>query len=849
MLKSVIFSLFITLFLAANSLAQTDSSLSKLSGTVIDENSTPLQGISVNFDGESGNTKRISGSDGKFALELTPGTYTITVEDAKYLYYEITDFVLTAGESRDINITLLSKTEYTTEEIEVEGDFRQAQDDLRTSLINLSPKTIKVLPGAVEDVLRSLQSLPGVTAPNDFTSQMIIRGSGPDQNLIIMDDVEIFNPYRLYGLVSMFNPETLSDINLITGGFPAMYGDRLSAVLDVSNREGSTERDFTFVSNVNIANANLVMEGKTPFNIPGSWIVSTRRTYYDLIIGPFAKSAGLITEDSSFPAFQDLQMRLTLGPFKKHKFFLNGIFSREGVDIISGDERETPDSVNVNDVTINNVVSGSWHYIPNDKFISRTTLSWYNNAGENEFVGDILDPLIDREGLGPEQVDSLRQIGALLGLEFKSRYDFLKYSLTNKNTLIDGKTRWEFGGNFDIIKTDLSYELDFDDQWESFISSIPTARVLQEQFDIEGQYNYRAGLYAQSRFTLGDRFFYQPSIRADYYSYLQRPYFSPRVNLGYAIDPLTTVRGSVGLYYQSPGYEKLIDGRTFYNLADIDGSTLKAEESVHYVLGIDRWLDNEWQARVEGYYKNFNNLIEQQILTGYRYEWTIADPNNTDPSYISDPDNWIRSNEKLPYDSLTTIPVNSASGNSYGIEISLEKKYLGPQTKFYGWINYSYSKSQRDRGDGVITPFRFDRTHALNIVANYRINSWLEVGARWQYATNFLETPPTGITPRVVNDSLVVNPLTGDLIFNLDFGGKDNLFSVRRPDYHRLDVRISAFAQFWNTDWTFYIDVMNVYNRTNVIGYDRSLDEDYNIVTKTRGMIPILPTIGINARF
>ncbi|HLT24879.1 MAG TPA: TonB-dependent receptor, partial [Ignavibacteria bacterium] len=621
------------------------------------------------------------------------------------------------------------------------------------------------------------------------------------------------------------------------------------AVLDVSNREGSRDRDFSFVSNVNIANANLVMEGKTPFEIPGSWMVSTRRTYYDLIIGPFAKSAGLITEDSSFPAFQDLQMRLTLGPFKKHKFFLNGIFSREGVDIISGDERETPDSVNVNDITINNVVSGSWHYIPNDKFVSRTTLSWYNNAGENEFEGDILDPLMSREGLGPEQVDSLRRIGALLGMEFKSRYDFLKYSFTNKSIYIDDKTKWEFGANFDLIKTDLSYELDFDDQWESFINSIPSARVLQDEFKLEGEYNYRTGAYAQARFTLGDRFFYQPSVRADYYSYLKRPYISPRFNLGYALDPLTTVRGSVGLYYQSPGYEKLIDGRTFYNLADIDGTTLKAEESVHYVLGIDRWLDNEWQARVEGYYKNFNNLIEQQILTGYRYEWIIADPNNTDPNYISDPGNWTRSNDKLPYDSLTTIPVNSASGNSYGIELSLEKKYIGPQTKFYGWINYSFSKSQRDRGDGLITPFRFDRTHALNIVANYRVNSWLEVGARWQYATNFLETPPVGILPRVVGDSLVLNPLTGDMIFNLDFGDKNNLYSKRRPDYHRLDVRVSAFTKFWNTDWTFYIDVMNVYNRTNVIGYDRSLNSDYEIVTETRGMIPILPTIGVNARF
>jgi len=224
---------------------------------------------------------------------------------------------------------------------------------------------------------------------------LIIRGSGPDQNLIIMDDVEIFNPYRLYGLVSMFNPETLSDISLITGGFPSKYGDRLSAVLDVTNREGITGKNFKGLTNINIANANLIFEGQNPFNIPGSWIVSTRRTYYDLIIGPFARKAGLITEDSSFPNFEDLQFKWAFGPFAKHKwafgpfakhkFFVNGIFSKDAVDIVPGKDRNTPDSVQVNDVTKNDVVSFSWQFLPSNSFASKTTLSWYRNTGDNEF--------------------------------------------------------------------------------------------------------------------------------------------------------------------------------------------------------------------------------------------------------------------------------------------------------------------------------------------------------------------------------------------------------------------------------------------------------------------------------
>ena len=278
-----------------------DTTSSVINGIVNDENGNPLSGIIIKAQSESNEYERISSQDGSFTFELQSGTYTITVENPKYIYYEIADYYAAPGAVQDIKVSLLTRSEFVTESIDVEGKFKQDQDDLRTSVINISPSTVKVLPGSVEDVMRSLQSLPGVTAPNDFTSQLIIRGSSPDQNLIIMDDVEIFNPYRLYGLVSMFNPETLSDINLITGGFPAMYGDRLSAVLDVTNREGRRDKNITVMSNVNIANANIVFEGKTPFNIPGSWIVSTRRTYYDLIVGPFARSAGLITDDSSFP--------------------------------------------------------------------------------------------------------------------------------------------------------------------------------------------------------------------------------------------------------------------------------------------------------------------------------------------------------------------------------------------------------------------------------------------------------------------------------------------------------------------------------------------------------------------
>lgn len=832
-----------------NSFSQTDSLTSELSGQVISDNNIPLPDSKIKikntFSGKSDELK--SDINGKFRIIIKEGIYEIEVIKEGYSVYNEKGIKIKQSQSLSIKIILIEKT-YTTDIIDVEGQYRQSQEDLRTSIFDLSPKNIKILPGGIEDVMRSLKSLPGVSSPNDFTSQLIVRGSGPDQNLIIMDDIEVFNPYRLYGLVSMFNPETLYDITLITGGFPSKYGDRLSAVLDVMNREGTIDKSLAFTANINVASANVIVQGKNPLNVPGSWIISTRRTYYDLIIGPFARKSGLITDNSSFPSFKDLQFKIALGPFKKNKFFINGIFSKDAVFIIPGNERTNPDSVNVNDVSKNDVLSLSWHHIPNTKLISKTTISYYRNGGQNDFEGDILDPLIDKENITPGQRDSLKAIGALLGFNFASTYNFYKYSLGNKSILNDKNFNLEFGGGLDLIRTDITYKLNLDDQFKAFLRSFPNASALLEDFTINGKDNYRGSIYSQIRLSLNKKFYYQPSFRLDYYSFLKKIYFSPRINFGYIINPLTTIRFASGYYFQSPGYEKLVDGQTFYDLSGNAGDNLKAEKAIHFVLGLDRWVNNEWQARTEIYYKRFSDLIVQQKLIGHRYQFYLIDPNNTNPLYIKNPVNWIRTIEKIAFDSLTTTPVNEGSGYSYGFEISLEKKYTSIKTKFSGWINYSLSYAKREREGGFLLPFRFDQRHVINIVANYRLTQWLEFGARWSFASNFPFTPPIGITPRVVNDSLVVNPFTNQVVFNLNYGNDANRYSEVKPDYHRLDIRFTAYTRFWNADWSFYLDVINVYNRKNVIAYSYSLDSDLKLKRTVTGMIPILPTIGLSVR-
>jgi TonB dependent receptor/Carboxypeptidase regulatory-like domain/TonB-dependent Receptor Plug Domain len=849
-MKIITYIIFI-IFLSPLTTPAFSQNNSVIYGTVTEPDGTKLEGAIVvllssdtrgSFDSETD-------AEGKFRITGIPaGKFELKADLIGYKPSQKKNITLNGNDTLQINL-LMDDESYTTEEIDVVSDrFRQAQNDMRTSLLNLSPKTTRVIPGVGEDVLRSLQTLPGVTAPSDFSSQLVVRGSGPDQNLIVMDNIEIFNPYRLYGVFSMFNPETLEDISLITGGFPSRYGDRLSAVLDVSNSEGNKKRPITGQTNINIANANIVLSGKLPLkNVPGSWIVSSRRSYYDLILGPFAKSAGLIDESASFPSFEDIQAKLTFGPIKNHKIVLNGIYSRDGVNIIPGDSKELEDSISVRDKSSNDVLGFSWHFAPNSRFLTKTTVSWYRNKGDAQFGGELLDPVLNRELYSPEVRDSLRALGLFLGISFQSQYTFRKYAVQNNTIFLSKMHKTEIGGGIDIMKTDLAFSLQLDERLRAIVQSNPNFNAISSG-SIDGKDYYRTNVYVQDRMKLSDRLFVQAGARFDYFAIIKKPYLSPRLNVSYAVDKVTTIRAGTGLYYQSPGYEKLFDAQVFYDLSEDIAKKLDAERSVHYILGIERWFSSDVFARFESYYKDFSNLIVQEKLTGHKYNFYLNDPGNNDPEYMRDPDNWTRSNEKFAYDSLTSIPVNGAKGYSYGFEVYLEKKAVSPSSKFTGWASYSLSFANRERS-GYIQPFRYDQRHTVNLVANYRLLTWLELGARFNYSSNFPITKPLGIKPRAVGDSLAVLPVLNIVQFDFDYGDESNRFSSRKPAYHRLDLRATAYTRFWSIDWSFYLDVINVYNRQNIIGYDYYIDSNLQVQESAIGQFPILPTIGLNARF
>lgn len=847
---------------AIDAVAQTGT----VRGVVRDDKGEPLNGATVQIVGTK--LGAVTRSDGAFEIDDVPvGQRTATVRCLGYAPWS-SSVTVQQGAATTLQ-PALQPAPLQLEGVEVRADGkRQLQSDTRASVTKIDPREAKYLPGAAEDIMRSLRTLPGVIAPNDFSSQLVVRGSGPDQNLIVIDDIEVFNPYRLYGFVSMFNPETVSEITLLTGGFSARYGDRLSAVLDVTNREGGGSGAVVGGKlNASATNANLVLEGDLPDVLNGGWLLSGRRTYYDLILGPIARSAKLVEGDVAFPNFRDVQFKAVLNPWPSHSFVLNAITSRDATELISGSERKQLDSFSINDNSTNSLAGMSWRYTPSAGFLSKTIVNWYENSGQTQFGGEggsqLLYGDVPRDSLAqliralpPAIQDSLRKLGITaenppaFGISDGSAgFSFRKYTVRNETNWKLGRHLLEFGAGSDIIHTSVQFSAKPD----SLLAALRSAQRRNSFPDsvVSSVDYYRVHAFAQDKIGFDDRLFIQGGVRFDYYKLIDRAYLTPRLSASYAIDLLTTLRAAFGVYYQSPGYEKLLDRQTFFDLTSPRIAELRAERSTHYVLGLDRFLTDEWQVRVEAYYKSFGDLIVQEKLAGTKY---ISAPRvDGDRRYASGWEEPVA----IPGDSLTSIPVNAATGEAYGVELLLQKIGSNRDSPLSGWFGYTLAWAKRYR-EGVTFPFNFDQRHTFNLVLNYKLNHWLELGSNFQLGSGFPYTPAVGYNPIVVMNTdssgvrrpAVATNVFGEVLFSIDRGGVANINSARLPAYHRLDVRATAYADWWDLKWAIYLDVINVYNHTNILSRSFRVDKATGTLQQRDvGMLPILPTLGVSVTF
>ena len=777
--------------------------------------------------------------DGTFLIRgVPPGTYGIVARLVGHEQVERATVTVSPETPSGDLVLRLRETAIELNQVIVTGSRQRSAEDVRPSVTALRPEESKVLPGAGEDVLRSLQALPGVTSVSDASSQLVVRGSGPDQNLILIDGFEVLNPYRLYGFVSMFNPETLNDISLQTGGFAAQYGDRLSAVLDVRNRDGRSDVPVAGKLNMSLTNLNAVLEGGLGFG-GASYLLSVRRTYYDLILGPVLESAKLVKGDVALPNFTDLQARLTFPINSANRVALNVFTSRDGVQLVSGVERDRPDSVNVFDETYNTLVGLAWQFNPSANVIASTRLSWYRNNGDGAFDGTFVDPAQQTGELGREDTLGLRFFN--FGVDYG--YRFTKTSFAQSLLVSGGAHTLEFGYGVDFLESDFIQYFTVDEEFQEFLRNIgqpvPTNAVETVQSN-------RFNVFVQDRIRIGDRLFIQPGLRLDAFPVLGRQlYLSPRINASFKVDELSTVRAAYGTYYQSPGLEK----QDFRNRLLFSESFLReavAERADHYILGFDRMVSAEWQFKADAYLKRFSDVIVPEKLVGSRWQSlpTGEDPRSTD--------GWTTPVREAS-DSLTVRPVNEAIGNSYGFELMLQKIRAYPSDRFSGWISYALSYAQRER-DGILTPFLFDQRHAVNVVGNYRFAENWDIGLRFTLRSGRPQREPLGVRPRVIEEErngelvpVIQTDQNGRVILDVDY--EQDQLSGRLNIYHTLDLRVTTYPSWWGLRWSLYLDIQNVYNRENEQAARYYISDEGQLNRRAIYGIPIFPSLGLSLTF
>jgi len=351
--------------------------------------------------------------DGYFVLsEIAPGSYKLNVTMMGYRAV-LRELTLAEAQNSRVDIRLIEDI-LQTEGVTVEASYSELKKSVQSSHIKLDIEEINSAPAFIEaDVMRTLQMLPGVQAANDFSSALYVRGSTPDQNLILLDGITVYNPSHLGGIFSTFNTDAINDAKFQAGGFPVRYGGRMGATLNIVNREGNTEK-ISGSGNISLISSKGLLEGPIPAVGPvkGAWMISARRTYLDQLVERFSSL--------EFPYhFYDYQIKTNLEIGPNHRLTYSRFYGRDVLDF-SYSERNTIQnrverSVSTLDWPWGNRTNGlTWRWIIAPRLIAKTFLSTSDYRFEFDFEDETTEQLtssgsavINREKVNFEVKDNI----------------------------------------------------------------------------------------------------------------------------------------------------------------------------------------------------------------------------------------------------------------------------------------------------------------------------------------------------------------------------------------------------------------------------------------------------------
>ena len=691
------------------------------------------------------------------------GFYSITLPAGEtelsfsYLGYTTRQYRLEL--SKDTLINVLMQDNNQLEEVVIVSDKAEAgitatQMGAQEIPIAQIKNTPSILGEA--DVMKTIQLMPGVQAGVEGSAGLYVRGGGPDQNLILLDGVPVYNVDHLFGFFSVFTPEAVKKVTLFKSSFPARFGGRLSSVVDVRSNDGDMKKYHGTLS-VGLLSSKIQLEGpiirdKTSFNI------SARRSYIDLIAKPFMPK-----DDKISYYFYDINAKINHKFSDRSRLFLNFYNGKDSYYFKTTDSSSSmyKDKMSLN--WGNTIATARWNYIFNQKLFSNTTVAY------NKYRMDANSTVYTKTNL----IESISESN------YHSNYH-------------SGICDWSYLIDFDYNPTP-AHHIKFGAGYlhHDFRPEVATSKIQEKEDGITKQdtlYNsisnstiqaHEVSAYIEDNFDIGSRLRMNVGLHLSMFRVQRRNYFSvqPRVSARYQLTKHTALKAS---YTKMSQYIHLLSSTPISMPTDLwvpVTSKIKPMQAHQYSLGSYYTGLPGWEFSVEGYYKQIRNVLE--------YKEGV--------SFLGSSSGWENK-------------VEMGKGRSMGIEF-MAQKTTGKTT---GWIAYTLAKSDRKFAIGGINngerfPYKYDRRHNLSLVVNHKFSNRIDIGASWIFSTGGTATIAEEVTA-------IIRP-GEDAIQQKDYIEKRN--NYRLPASHRLNIGVNFNKKTKHGVRTWNISLYNAYNAMN----------------------------------
>lgn len=762
-----------------------------ISGYVRDAASgEPLISANV-FDSRSG-AGTVTNTYGFYSLTLPADSVSLSFS---YIGYENTRraFLL----NKDISLDVGLSGAVQLEEVVVSATRNSARIEERTQMsqIDVPIAQIKKAPALLGevDVLKALQLLPGVQSGGEGQTGLYVRGGSPDQNLVLLDGVPVYNVSHLLGIFSVFNADAIKNVTLTKGGFPARYGGRLSSVLEINMKEGNLQ-EFHGEGAIGLISSKLTLEGPIVRD-KTSFLISGRRTYADLIFRPIINASQEPGTDLDVALyFYDLNAKLQHKINDKHRLFLSGYF---GSDVFANEFREE-DGRFKGGIDWGNVISAlRWNWQLNNKLFANTTLTY------SRYKIDILAEFEDRyegetETYSAKYFSGIEDLAARIDFDYiPSPGHYIRFGASATNH------RYEPGA--------LALNAEFAE--EQFDTLVGSQNAFSNEFALYLEDDMQFGALKANLGVHASAF----DVNGKFYSSVQ-----PRLGLRYLLDGNWSLKGSFATMTQ---FINLLTSESFSLPTDLwvpSTARIKPQQSWQAALGAARTFGEDYEVSLEGYYKQMHNVISYKegasFLFGLENDWQDK--------------------------------VTQGEGESYGLELFIQKK----TGRLSGWLGYTLSWNWREFDEinsGRRFPFRYDRRHDVSLVLNYDLSEKVAFSAAWIYGTGNAVTLNTFRYPHDVYNS---EPFVGNA--EIESGGRKNAFRMTDYHRLDLSVQFHKKKPKWERTWVVGVYNAYYHRNPYYMTLDRELlfDEKTGKFYEKRrfrevSILPIIPSVSYQFKF